>query len=291
MGLDNRDYYQQPSPEYRFGGSSAYQGGGQGRMIVTQLVIINAVVYLFEILFDQTNITEKYLALDSGLFITNWKLWQIITYGFVHSRGDVFHILGNMFCLWFFGRDVEGIYGRRSFLSFYLSTIAIAGVLGLYSQELITGFPVSLLGASGGVAGVIILYICHFPNRTLLLYFVIPVRAWVLGVIFLFYDFVGTFSDTHVAHTAHLVGAACGWIYFKTGWDLSRWIPNRKQLDRLGPRRNVRLHQPKQDKLADEVDRLLEKINREGTASLTKKERKTLERASQQYKDQQEPDL
>ncbi|MEC7502052.1 MAG: rhomboid family intramembrane serine protease [Planctomycetota bacterium] len=291
MGLDNRDYFQQPPPEYRSGGSPAYQSGGQGRMIVTQLVIINAVVYLFEILFDQTNITEKYLALDSGLFVTNWKLWQIITYGFVHSRGDVFHILGNMFCLWFFGREVEGIYGRRSFLSFYLSTIAIAGVLGLYSQELITGFPVSLLGASGGVAGVIILYICHFPHRTLLLYFVIPVRAWVLGVIFLFYDFVGTFSDTHVAHTAHLVGAACGWIYFKTGWDLSRWVPNRKQFDRLGPRRNVRLHQPKEDKLAEEVDRLLEKINREGTASLSSKERKTLERASQQYKDRQGPDF
>ena len=291
MGLDNRDYFQQPSPEYRFGGSSDYRSGGQGRMIVTQLVIINAVVYLFEILFDQTNITEKYLALDSGLFVTNWKLWQIITYGFVHSRGDVFHILGNMFCLWFFGREVEDIYGRRSFLSFYLSTIAIAGVLGLYSQELITGFPVSLLGASGGVAGVIILYVCHFPHRTLLLYFVIPVRAWVLGVIFLFYDFVGTFSDTHVAHTAHLVGAACGWIYFKTGWDLSHWIPNRKQFDRLGPRRNVRLHQPKEDKLAEEVDRLLEKINREGTASLSSKERKTLERASQQYKDRQGPDF
>ena len=291
MGLDSRDYYQEPSPEYRFGGSSSYQAGGQGRMMVTRLVIINAVVYLFEILFDQTNITEKYLALDSGLFITNWKIWQIITYGFVHSRGDIFHILGNMFCLWFFGREVEGIYGKRSFLSFYLSTIAIAGVLGLYSQEMITGSRVSLLGASGGVAGVIILYICHFPHRTLLLYFVIPVRAWVLGIIFLLYDFVGTFSDTHVAHTAHLVGAACGWIYFKTGWDLSRWIPSRKQFERFGPRRNVRLHQPKKDQLADEVDRLLEKINREGTSSLSSKERRPLERASRQYKDRNGPDL
>ena len=290
MGLDNRDYYQQPPSEYDFGNSSSYQGDGQGRMMVTRLVIINAIVYLFEILFDQTNITEKYLALDSGLFISNWKIWQVVTYGFVHSRGDIFHILGNMFCLWFFGREVEGIYGKRQFLAFYISTIAIAGFLGLYSQELITGTRVSLLGASGGVAGVIILYICHFPQRTLLLYFVIPVRAWVLGIIFLLYDFVGTFSDTHIAHTAHLVGAACGWIYFRTGWELSSLIPSRKHFERFGPRRNVRLHQPKQDKLADEVDRLLEKINREGTASLSSKERRTLERASQQYKDRQEPD-
>ena len=287
MGLDSRDYYQEPSPEYRFGGGPS--SGGQGRLMVTQLVIINAVVYLFEVLFDQTRFTETYLALDSGIFVTNWKLWQTITYGFVHSRNDIFHILGNMFCLWFFGRDVEGIYGKRAFLAFYLSTIAIAGILGLYSQQLLTGMSVSLLGASGGVAGVIILYICHFPQRTLLLYFVIPVRAWVLGLIFLAYDFFGTFSDSHVAHTAHLVGAACGWIYFKTGWDLSRWLPNRKQFRQFGPRRKVRLHQPKQDPLAEEVDRLLAKINREGTASLSSKERRTLERASQQYRDRQPP--
>ncbi len=291
MGLDSRDYYQQPPPEYRFGGGSSYGSGSQGRMMVTQLVIINAVVYLFQILFDQSYFTEKYLALDSGLFVTNWKLWQIITYGFVHSRSDIFHILGNMFCLWFFGRDVEGIYGKRAFLAFYLSTIAIAGFLGLYSQQLITGNPVSLLGASGGVAGVIILYCCQFPQRTLLLYFVIPVRAWVLGIIFLVYDFFGTFSDTHVAHTAHLVGAACGWIYFKTGWDLSHWIPSRKQMERFGPRRNVRLHQPQHDTMDEEVDRLLAKINREGEASLSNKERRTLEQASRQYKDRQPPNL
>lgn len=287
MGLDSRDYYQEPSPEHRFGGGPS--SGGQGRLMVTQLVIINAVVYLFEILFDQARFTETYLALDSGLFVTNWKLWQIITYGFVHSRNDISHIFGNMFCLWFFGRDVEGIYGKRAFLAFYLSTIAIAGILGLYSQQLLAGTAVSLLGASGGVAGVIILYICHFPQRTLLLYFVLPVRAWVLGLIFLVYDFVGTFSDTHVAHTAHLVGAACGWIYFKTGWDLSRWLPTRKKFRQSGPRRKVRIHQPKQDPLAEEVDRLLAKINREGSASLSRKERRTLERASQQYKDRQPP--
>ena len=77
MGLDSRDYYQQPPPEYGFGGGPSYGGRAQGRMMVTQLVIINAVVYLFEILFDQSYFTEKYLALDSGLFVTNWKLWQI----------------------------------------------------------------------------------------------------------------------------------------------------------------------------------------------------------------------
>ena len=294
MGIDSRDYYSQdPQGGSPFGGSGGQYGGqgrpwgGQGRLMVTNLVILNVIVYLFEILFDKGSgyqFTSRYLALDSGLFVTNWKLWQIVTYGFVHSPHTIWHILGNMFCLWFFGRDVEAIYGKRRFLSFYLSTIALSGVLGLYAEQLLKGGPITLLGASGGVAGVIILYICHFPHRTLLLYFVIPVKAWVLGVLFLIYDFVGSFSDSHVAHGAHLIGAACGWIFYKTGWDLGHWLPSRGLLQRLGPRPKVRLHEPEADNLHREVDRLLAKIAREGEASLTRKERRTLQRASERYK-------
>jgi hypothetical protein len=117
-----------------------------------------------------------------------------------------------------------------------------------------------------------------------MLYFVIPVRAWVLGVLFLLYDFVGTFSDSHIAHGAHLVGAACGWIYYRTGWDLSRWLPSRERLNRRRRQPKVRIHDPDSESLGQEVDRLLAKIGREGEASLTRKERKTLERASARYK-------
>jgi len=287
MGIDSRDYYaQEPRPNYQFGGPTG-QFSGQGRLLVTNLVIINVIVYLFEILFDKGSgyqFTFQYLALDSGLFVTNWKLWQIVTYGFVHSPNTIWHIFANMFCLWFFGRDVEGIYGKQRFLSFYLSTIAISGVLGLYAQQLLKGGPITLLGASGGVAGVIILYICHFPHRKLLLYFIIPVKAWVLGVLFLVYDFVGTFSESHVAHGAHLVGAACGWIYYKTGWDLGHWLPSRDLLKRIGPRPKVHIHNPEADKLPEQVDRILAKIAREGEASLTRKERRTLQQASERYK-------
>ena len=106
MGLDSRDYFQQPSPEYRFGGSPAYQSGGQGRMIVTRLVIINVVVFL--LLFNQVvpaayektnqvsskfenssnnseSFARKHLMLHEGIFFTNWEIWQAVTYGFLHG--------------------------------------------------------------------------------------------------------------------------------------------------------------------------------------------------------------
>ena len=291
MGLDSRDYYQEPAPEYRFGGSNSSYGEKR-RLMVTQLVIANAIAYGIYWVGNHRFI-ENIFALQPDIFFTNWYLWQVVTYGFLHSLENVVHLLGNMFVLWFFGREVEVIYGRQKFLSFYLSSIALSGVIGSYLQELIAtarsgselGPGPFIIGASGGVFAVLILYVCLFPRRTIYLYFVLPVRAWVLAIGYLILDFIGTFSESHIAHGVHLAGAGCGWIYYKTGWELSRLMPNREQVGRFGPRRKVRLHRPKEDSLAEEVDRILAKINREGESSLTGKERRTLERASQQYKD------
>ena len=294
MGLDSRDYYQEPTPEYRFGGPPSF-GATKTRLMVTQLVIANVIAYAVYWVGNHRFI-ENVFALQPNVFFTNWYVWQVLTYGFLHSLDNVAHILGNMFVLWFFGREVESVYGRKKFLAFYLSSIILSGVIGSYLQEAITAARTGgeagpgpyIIGASGGVFAVLILYVCLFPRRTIYLYFVLPVRAWILAVGYLILDFIGTFSESHIAHGVHLAGAACGWVYFKTNWDLSRLLPTAESVRRYGPRRKVRIHRPETDSLAEDVDRILAKINREGEASLSAKERRTLERASQQYKDRQQ---
>ncbi len=295
MGLDSRDYYQEPTPEYRFGGPPSF-GAPKTRLMVTQLVIANVIAYVIAYviyLAGDRQFIDNVFALQPNIFFTNWYVWQVLTYGFLHSLDNVAHILGNMFVLWFFGREVESVYGRKKFLAFYLSSIILSGVIGSYLQEAITaartggeaGPGAYIIGASGGVFAVLILYVCLFPRRTIRIYLVLRVRAWILAVGYLVLDFIGTFSDSHIAHGVHLAGAACGWVYFKTNWDLSRLLPTAESVRRYGRRRKVRIHRPETDSLAEEVDRILAKINREGEASLSAKERRTLERASQQYKD------
>jgi hypothetical protein len=83
---------------------------------------------------------------------------------------------------------------------------------------------------------------------------------------------------------AHLAGVAYGFLYYRFGWNLGRistpaWLSRR--LPR-GPKLKVH-REPPEESLEKELDAILEKIGREGEASLTARERATLAEASRRY--------
>ena len=149
----------------------------------------------------------------------------------------------------------------------------------------------SLVGASAGVVGVVLLYILHYPHRTLLFMFVLPVPAWLVGVFLVGYDLWGAMGhrDQYVAYGAHLAGAALALAYFHGHWNFTNFLKRLTQPFSRGGRPRLRVHQPPPEEpavpaeLTKEVDRILEKIHREGEASLTRQERQILENASRQY--------
>lgn len=311
MGIYDRQYY---SEEHEPRGFQLGGSGGQ-RMLVTKLVIINVVVYLIDYLTAQ-HITapngqsvvigtiSKHLTLQGDFFAAPWSVWQFLTYGFLHDLNSVTHILFNMVGLWMLGREVELKYGQKIFLQFYLSTIVLSGVGWLASQIAMTGSLTPqvitphglatphLLGASGGVLGVITLFIFNFPKRTLYLWGIVPAPAWVLGVMIgLGTIFTGNDPENPVAHSAHAAGIACGVLFFYTKWQLGVLIPQRLSLSALRAKPKIRIHDPdakarrSEEKMSSDVDRILEKISREGEASLTSRERMKLEEASRRYQD------
>jgi hypothetical protein len=123
--------------------------------------------------------------------------------------------------------------------------------------------------------------------------FLIPIPAWLLGVIYIAGDAMGALgwaSETraNVAFSVHLAGAGFAFLYYRLGWNLTRFIPGRISLGWLKPRPRLRVHDPEREsrssrELSEEVDRILEKISREGESSLTRKERRILENASREY--------
>jgi membrane associated rhomboid family serine protease len=279
MGIYDRDYYrEQPRSLPTIGGS-----------MVTTLIAINVAAYLLD-WASQWRLSTDYLALRGGLFRVHWQAWELLTYGFVHQPNSVMHILLNMFALWIFGRDVEGVYGPVEFLRFYLSATVLAGMVWLITDGYWSMPNSIMLGASGAVMGVMMINVLQNPRRTLLLNFLIPVPAWLVMALFVAFDVMGTLSpkQDNVAHVSHLAGAAYGFLYYRRGWNLGRLAAPR-WLERLSSRR-PRLKVHKADTAGPseaELDRLLEKVGREGEASLTARERSTLEEFSRRYQRRQ----
>tara|TARA_B100000686_G_C16471446_1_gene802328 strand:- start:113 stop:877 length:765 start_codon:yes stop_codon:yes gene_type:complete len=231
-----------------------------------------------------------YLGLGSDLFRGNWQAWQLLSYGFVHetlqARNGFFHILFNMFGLFVFGRDVELRYGRQEMLRFYLLAIIVSGVAWLLVQILMQQ-PGMLVGASGGVAAVVILYCFNFPQRRLLLMGIWPMPAYALGVLFVAIDLFGAAGagSTKVAYVAHLAGAGFASAYFLLGWNFSRLgsLPGKNLLQRK-PR--LKVHRPDAaDKAEEEADKILAKIREHGEESLSKKERRIMEDYSRRMRE------
>jgi hypothetical protein len=133
--------------------------------------------------------------------------------------------------------------------------------------------------------GVIILFVMHFPRRIINIWGVIPVPAWGLATLYVVVDVLGVGSNDNVAHVAHLAGALFGFVYYRAGFNLGRLVPRGLSARSFRFKPRLRLHEPEDEgrDLNQKVDQILEKISRQGEASLTKGERRTLEEASRRY--------
>jgi membrane associated rhomboid family serine protease len=292
MGLYDRDYYRQQRSSSSF---------PWPQTIVGTLVLINVALFLIDWIFWPDNhLLTYWLAASDRTLFRPWMWWQFLTYGFVHSPmgGEGpghWHIIGNMLGLWFLGRRVEELYGRWEFLRIYLLMIVVGGLVWGISVQF-TLRPEDprpiLLGASGGVSGIVMLFVFNWPQATLILFPIpIPVRAWVIGVLLVAWNIYGSVAQVgNTAFGVHLVGIAIAYLYFHHRWNFGRLTRGPAEwLQRLR-RPTFRVHHPddesdhdhdaRQQAMEAEVDRILEKIYRQGEASLTRQERHTLEQAS-----------
>lgn len=287
MGIYDRDYYR---PEQR--GFSLRTP----RTVIGTLIAINVAVWLIDGLFMQNShwLVDQ-MAVRVNTLTQPWMWWQFLTYAFAHDPNSFAHIFGNMLVLFFLGPPVEQTYGPKEFLRFYLVTAVVAAVVWAVLNKF-AGTPGNSIavGASGALAGVVILFALNYPHQTVLLFFVFPIPAWLLGVIVVGLDMLGAlgYQGGNIAYSMHLTGAAFAFLYFKQRWNLGRLLGGGFSWPRLQSpfRPRLRVHRPPKEApdkpdtdLSQEVDRILEKIYREGEASLTAKERRTLETASRQY--------
>jgi len=299
------------------GYSRAGAGGGLGEWSAVNLIIAaNVAIWLANFILCGDLIREVFplqvslndiFSLHSDLPARPWNAWQLLTYGFLHDGPslefprpfDPTHLLFNMLTLWFFGRTVEGVIGRGEFLWFYCTAIVIAGIAWV-TAAWFGGQGGRLVGASGGVMAVLAAFIWYFPRETVLIWGVLPVPAWALGLLYFLFDLQGAAAGgSNVAHVSHLAGAVFGILYAWRGLSLEGLSDLPRRLFRAGRRfrvvrpedgasRNDAADTETDETLQQSVDRILEKISRSGASSLTAAEREMLTRASRRLKDREQ---
>lgn len=242
------------------------------------------------------SVVQNAFELAPDKVVPGFQVWRLVTYAFCHSRGSVWHIVFNMLALWFFGPTLERMYGTREFTWFYLMGAVAAGLVFI-ALELFLGQLTPVIGASGAVMAVLMLFAIHYPRHCIYIMGIIPIEArWIVAiylVVDLYPVLLALGGDTvgdNVAHSAHLGGLAFGYLYYKFQWRFERLFGNFKVPDlssgrKSGPvsRGNLKLYEPPENMDA-QVDAILEKISRSGESSLTDQEREVLKAASQRYK-------
>jgi membrane associated rhomboid family serine protease len=273
MGFQDRDYYREGS-----------QSGYVTSMVI-KLIIINGLVFLGELLFGGEAVTSL-LGLHADTIVQPLYWWQFVTAGFVHDPEQLNHILFNMIGLYCFGRPLEERYGRMEFLRFYLAATVVGFIVWSASHYFLShlGHNAMCYGASGGVTAVTLLFCLLFPRATILLSFLFPVPAWLVGIIIVAGNLFG--AEGGIAYDVHLVGAAFALSYWYFGLNFGR-LPGLAGLRRLlarpkkwfKPSPPLKVHDPEHyyEDLDAEADRLLDKVAHEGLGSLTDKERRLLE--------------
>ena len=297
MGIYDRDYE-------RGYGNQGWRPEGQGLQLrwpttaVGWVLLVTLGVYLVELAFGKTEtilvngaLTEintnpftDLFGLNADWFKRPWEVFTLLTYGLLHAPHDIWHILGNMFTFWLFGRELEQRYGSREFAVFYLASVLIGG-LAFSAVETLSGGANSVIGASAGSVAVTILYAFNYPHRTILFMFFLPMPMWVLGCFIVAQDLLRAVgSDSQVAFAAHLGGAAFAFAYYRRRWRLSDRLPHGFKLPSFKRRPNLRVYQDDEpagpQKAALRVDELLKKVHQGGLDSLSNAERKELERES-----------
>lgn len=173
------------------------------------LILINVGVYLLQLAVGPP-MTQLFALWPLGS--PQFHPWQLITYAFLHDPHNLTHILFNMFALFMFGRALEQYWGGRRLVLFYLVCVVTAALTELAAQHG-SGATEEVIGASGGVFGILLAFAWYFPRqRIILLIPPIPMPAWLFvtlyGLLELFFGVTGT--EAGVAHFAHLGGMAGG---------------------------------------------------------------------------------
>ena len=134
---------------------------------------------------------------------------RMLSSGFLHA--DMMHLAFNMLTLYFFAPVVLSWLGNFSFILIYFGSLIFGSLLTMIFHK--DDYSYRAVGASGAVTGVLYSAILLQPDMMLGIFFVIPMPAYLFGILYLLYSIYGMRAkNDNIGHTAHFGGAIGGYL-------------------------------------------------------------------------------
>lgn len=238
----------------------------------SQILLLLAVTFFLQL----TLRVERWLELDPPGLANPLHWYQFVSYALVHDPERLAHLGWNCLLIYFFGSQVEmDVGGRRQYYKFCALAALFAAMAYLVVEFVRRGtVPAPLMGASGVAYAILVAFATESPRRVINLFGLIPIQAWALAlIVMLMALFEMLMRDNGVAHQAHLGGGLFGFAWVRYRGVLETFFARQRAHRAVAERIRA-------DRQREEVDRLLDKISREGMPSLSKAERRFLESAS-----------
>ncbi len=277
---------------------------------VAQIILLNVMMFVLTgvlLIVGLGDYIRVWFGMSSNLVSIITKPWTLITHAFVH--GDFFHILFNMLWFYWFGKIIQDFLGSEKVIVVFTmgilgGIIAFIGAYNIIPQFKDIALVATIVGASAGVTATVIGAAVYFPNHTMFLMFIGPVKIKYIALVSVFLSLIGTRGTTNPGgEFAHLGGALMGWVYMsqlQKGNDIGGWVilsinflkslfkpqPKIKVTHRSGNGRPSRKAKAKKTAASStvapqsEIDAILDKISEKGYESLSKDEKQKLFNAS-----------
>jgi membrane associated rhomboid family serine protease len=186
---------------------------------VKWLLISNIAIWLVSFFAVRMGSAEflRLLALSPQAVLGHFAVWQLFTYLFLHDPFGFGHILFNMLMLWMFGMDLERDWGTKRFLRYYFLCGIGAGICDVVVNAAVGTLDTRTIGASGAIYGLLLAFGLLYPDRTVLMSLLFPIKAKyfviIMGAI-AFLSSIGS-SGSKVSNVAHLGGMLFGYAYLR----------------------------------------------------------------------------
>lgn len=284
----DRDYFKK-SPK------NSPTGFLEQKSAVKILIAINVAFFLLDLIirnFTGSDVLTRYFALSlEGL--VQGKVWTVLTYSFLHD--GFLHLGVNCLVLFFAGSALELRIGKSKTFLVYVASVLGGALMFLMSNLL--GNNSVLIGASGGVIGLLSAFLMMSKDEVmtfLIIIFPVRIRAWTMLKFMAMFEFFGfiffelaPFASGGIGFSAHLggiiAGSLCALKISGKSINLFKFpdfkIKKKRSMGRASDF-NFKVDISSEENLRAEVDRILDKVNKQGFYSLTDEEKEILSEAN-----------